>query len=282
MERTGTIDVGDVHLFVREIGPEQPPDPPLVVIHGGPSWDHSYLIPGLLPVADTRHVVLFDMRGCGRSSRDLDPAAYQPEYVVDDLARLIRVLGHDQVDLLGFSTGGQVAQLFAEAHGHSIRRLVLASTTAYPDSESHRDGWEEYQRRVARAPALDADLEDLDTTIQWAINGAAISLWNLDLLDEYLALLREVRFSGDWLEPFRTRALHAWRPNDPERVLNDLGRPTMILHGAQDMVFPVQLAQRLHEAVPTSRLVILDRAGHMAQFEQPQRWSWAVIEFLSD
>jgi pimeloyl-ACP methyl ester carboxylesterase len=161
-----------VELFVREIRPQLPPSPPLVAIHGGPSWDHSYLLPGLLPVATARYVILVDMRGCGRTSRDLVPDAYQPEFVIDDLARLMEVLGHEQVDLLGFSTGGQVALLFAEAQ--------------------------------------------------------------------------------------------------PDRI-----------RGAQDMVFPVQLAQRLHQAVPNSRLSIIDAAGHMAQFEQPAPWANAVVEFLS-
>lgn len=281
MDRSGRVDVGDVELFVREIGPERPPGPPLVVIHGGPSWDHSYLLPGMLPVSRSRHVVLFDMRGCGRSTRDLGPAAYQPELVVKDLITLIEVLGHEQVDLLGFSAGGQVAQLFAEARPHLIRRLVLASTTAYPDTGPHLEGWEEYQRRVASAPAADDDLDDLETTIQWAINGAPLAIWNLDLLDDYLALLKEVRFSGDWLEPLRTGQLHPWRPKDPESVLHNLGRPILILHGAQDMGFPVQLAQRLHEAVPTSRLRIIGQAGHMVQFEQSEHWSKAVVQFLS-
>jgi pimeloyl-ACP methyl ester carboxylesterase len=177
-----------------------------------------------LPVANARHVVLFDMRGCGGSSRDLGPAAYQPEYVVDDLARLIGVLGHEQVDLLGFSTGGQVAQLFAAAHGSSIRRLALASTTAYATTAQDLTGWEDYKRRLGGALPSEADLDDLETTVQRAINDAPISIWNLDRLDDYLALLAEVRFSGDWLEPWRTGRLHPWRPSDPAGVLRDLGQ----------------------------------------------------------
>ncbi|MEP6666262.1 MAG: alpha/beta hydrolase [Nocardioidaceae bacterium] len=280
MDRSGIVDVGDVELFVREIGPQPSPDPPLVVIHGGPSWDHSYLLPGMLSVARSRHVVLADLRGCGLSSRDLARTAYQPELVVDDIARLIETLGYEHVDLLGFSTGGQVAQLFAEAHPHRIRRLVLASTTAYAETTPHLEGWDEYERRVASAPALDEDVDDLEATVQWAVSGASTAIWNLERIDSYLALLSAVRFSGDWLEPFRSGRLHPWRPKDPEGVLRDLDRPVLILHGAQDMCFPVQLAQRLHAAVPTSQLHIIDQAGHMAQFEQPERWSTAVVEFL--
>ncbi|MGI8576384.1 MAG: alpha/beta fold hydrolase [Nocardioidaceae bacterium] len=281
MDRTSRITVGDVELFVREIGPDKPPAPPLVVIHGGPSWDHSYLLPGLLPVSSRRHVVAFDLRGCGRSSRDLGPDAYQPELVVEDLARLIRTLGHEHVDVIGFSTGGQVAQLFVEAYPRLVRRLVLASTTAYSDIALHLRGWEEYERRVATAPSPVDGLDNLATTMRWAIHGATTAIWNLDLLHEYLTLLDQVRFSGDWLEPFRAGRLHPWRPQDPERVLGDLDRPILILHGAQDMVFTVQLALRLHEAVPGSQLQVIEQSGHMAQFEQPERWSKAVIDFLT-
>jgi pimeloyl-ACP methyl ester carboxylesterase len=159
---------------------------------------------------------------------------------MDDLARLMEVLGHEQVDLLGFSTGGQVALLFAEAQPDRIRRLILASTTAYPDTATHLRGWEEYERRVANIPPVDDGLDDLDTTIQGAVHGASTSIWNLDLLDNYRTLLDAVRFSGDWLEPFLTGRLHLWRPEDPVGVLLRLGRPVLILHGTQDMVFPVQ------------------------------------------
>jgi len=130
VDSTRTVAVGTVDLFVRTLRTEQSEEPPLVVIHGGPDWDHTYLLPGLMPVAARRHVILFDMRGCGRSTRDLASTEYQPEFVVGDIAGLVEALGHDRVDLLGFSTGGQVAQLLIEAHPDLVRRLILASTTA--------------------------------------------------------------------------------------------------------------------------------------------------------
>ena len=283
MEHSTWVGLGDIDLFVRDLRPVatlESAGPPLVVIHGGPSWDHSYLMPGLLPISQDRHVVVFDLRGCGRSSRDLGPTAYQPEFIVEDVVRLLGVLGHDEVDLLGFSTGGQVAQLIVEAHPQLIRRLVLASTTAYADVEAHLEGWAEYQRRAGALQKMDGELSDLEVTTQWAFNGAPLAIWNLDRLDEYLDLLRQVEFSGDWLEPFRTGILHPWRPADPEAVLRSFARPTLILHGAQDMCFPVSLARQLHAAVPNSELHVIDQVGHMAHFEQPQQWSSAVSEFL--
>lgn len=273
------IDVGDVSLFVREMGPRH--SVPLFVIHGGPSWDHSYLRPALSLVATDRHVVLWDLRGCGRSARDLGPDAYQPELVVEDLARLIPAMGHEQVDVLGFSTGGQLAQLFAEAHPQAIRRLVLASTTAFVGFEHDLDDWDEYQRRRAAAPDVPDGLDDLATTVAWAQAAATTAIWNLARLDAYLELLRQVRFSGDWLEPFRRGTLHPWRPRNPVEVLTNLSKPILILHGRQDMSFPVQVAERLHQAVPSSRLRVIQEAGHMAQFDQPTAWADAIVDFLT-
>ena len=290
MDRTSVVSLGGVDLFVREIGPDGFTGPPLLVVHGGPDWDHTYLLPGVTPISRHRHVILFDLRGCGRSTRGLGPDGYQPELVVDDLARLIAALGHDRVDLLGFSTGGQVAQLFVEAHADRVRRLVLASTTAYADVDRYRDGWQEYHRRTAmpverpswaELPDGEAD-DDVRGTIEWAVDAAPTAIWDLDRLDDYLALLGGVSFSGEWLGPFRAGRLHPWRPADPEQVLRDFAGPVLILHGAQDMGFPVQVAERLHRAVPTSRLQVIDRAGHMAHLDQPEAWSSAVLDFLGD
>lgn len=287
MDHASVVSVSDVDLFVREMGPDEFNGPPLIAIHGGPDWDHTYLLPGLIPVSRHRRVVMFDMRGCGRSTRGLGPGGYQPELVVEDLAQLTRALEYDTVDILGFSTGGQVAQLFVEAHPKVARRLILASTTAYADAGQYLDGWHEYERRLefkVQWPAwgnrfLD---EDVRGTVRWALDAAPTAIWDLDRLNDYLRLLGDVSFSGEWLRPFRDGSLHAWRPADPEQVLRDFTGPTLVLHGAQDMAFPIQVAQRLRDAVSTASLRIIDRAGHMTHFERPDAWSAAVLEFLAD
>lgn len=275
------IPVGDgVSLHVRRLGEPRPGRPPLLAVHGGPSWDHSYLLPGLEPIAARREVVAFDMRGCGRSTRDLPVEAYQPDLVVEDIRRLIDALGHDTVDLLGFSTGGQVAQLFTEAHPERVRRLVLASTTAYGDVSPYLADWPEYERRAAMATEPPADCTDLQWTVHHARTGAVTAIWDLGRLDAYLRLLDGVVFTGDWLAPWRRGLLRPWRPADPAAVLREWGGRVMILHGEQDMGFPLPLAERLHEAVPGSVLAVIPAAGHMAHVENPGLWVRHVRMFL--
>ena len=277
------VGLGGVTLFVRRFG--APDGVPLVVIHGGPDWDHSYLLPALELVAQSRPVVAYDLRGCGRSTQDLPLDSLQPEFIVDDTSRLVDWLGVPEIDLLGFSTGGQVAMLFAEQHPARLRRLVLASTTAYPDYAEHLTGWTELRERSSddeqAAVFADQTLTDAEVTRRWAELGAPTSVWDQELIPAYLELLSRVRFTGNFMPHLRIGGtLHPWRPTDPGRVLRDLGKPIMILHGAQDMGFPVQVARRLHAAVPASELVIVDQAGHMAQFERPSVWAAHVRTFL--
>jgi pimeloyl-ACP methyl ester carboxylesterase len=271
MTNDHSVSVGDVTLFVRELGERRPDRPSLVVLHGGPDIGHSYLLPGVEPLAVDHHVVLFDFRGCGRSSRGLPIEALQPEYVVDDTHQLIEELGLGTVDLLGFSTGGRAATAFVERYPSEVRRLVLASTSAYPSSENEpylRD-WAEYQRRQAGERAADGRLRN-----------STIFVWDLDFAPRYLQMIEGLD-EGDWsYEAYLDGRMHPWVNGDAEAILRECGRPILILHGEKDMGFPVQLAERLHRGLPTSTLTIIDGAAHMCHFEKPQLWSQRIREFV--
>lgn len=145
------VRVNEVDLFVRRLGDAGLPH--LVVIHGGPSWDHSYLLPAVEQLTDVAHVVLFDLRGCGRSHRtapagDLADSQLQPDLLADDVAALIQGLG-PAADVLGFSYGGRIAMRVVQQHPQVVRRLILASTTAYTGFEDELSASADYQERRA-------------------------------------------------------------------------------------------------------------------------------------
>jgi pimeloyl-ACP methyl ester carboxylesterase len=266
------INVGDVTLFVRQLGERRRNKPSVVVVHGGPDVGHRYLLPGCEPLARDHHVVLFDFRGCGRSSRNLPEEALQPEYVIEDARRLIDILGLGQVDLLGFSSGGRGAVQFVDKHPEQVRRLIIASTSVYSlaDNEPYLENWEEYERRQCAEDAQDG-----------ALRNSTIFVWNLDLAPAYLNLLDGLD-EGDWsYEAYLAGRMHPWFYGDPEDILRGSGKPILILHGEKDMGFPVQLAQRLHAAVPNSELVTIENAAHMCHFEKPEIWSQHIREFLN-
>lgn len=72
----------------------------LLVVHGGPDWDHTCLREPLVRLQGVR-LLFVDLRGCGRSTRGLPPAAYTPAVATNDLLRLLDVLGLAHVDVLG-------------------------------------------------------------------------------------------------------------------------------------------------------------------------------------
>lgn len=272
MDETSLIDLGEVTLHVRQVGRRDPERPSLVVFHGGPDIGHRYLLPGVRPLAVDHHVVMFDFRGCGRSSRDLSPEALQPEYVIEDTHRLISRLNLGQVDLLGFSTGGRAATRYVQEHPDDVRRLVLASTSAYDSSENEpylRD-LAEYHRR-----------QEIERAAGGTLRNSTIFVWDLDLAPGYLTLIEGLD-EGDWsYERYLDGRMHPWVDGNAEQILHDCGKPILILHGEKDMGFPVQLAQRLHEAVPESSLAVIANAAHMCHYEKPDEWSQQIRDFLT-
>ena len=285
------VAVGGVDLFVRRLG--DPGLPALVVVHGGPTWDHSYLAAEIAQLVDVAHVVLFDLRGCGRSHRtppqgDLPESDLQPERVADDVAGLIRLLG-SPADVLGFSYGGRIAMRVVEQHPDVVRRLVLASTSAYTDFRDELERSPGFVERAAMCtevafddPALSGPaVEDSVLSRAMAYGGAPLQIWRLDRLEAWHRVLAKVRFTGDYNGPFAAGTLRSGAPPDPVAVLRGWAGPTLIVHGAHDMAFPPGVARRLHAEVPGSRLVEVPEAGHMAHFDNPDRWLAAVREFLA-
>ena len=279
------MQVNGIDLFVRRFGDSALP--PQVVIHGGPTWDHSYLLPAVAELADIAHVVLFDLRGCGRSSRvppvgDLPVEQLQPELIADDTAALIRTLGDGPADVLGFSFGGRIAMRLVEQHPQVVKRLVLASTTAYTEFEESPD----HAERAAMCAEIDPQLyepgaPDGALSRAMAYAGVPLSVWRLDLLAEWHRVLEQVRFSSDYNEPYAKGTLRPGGPARPVEALRSWGGPALILQGVREMTFPIETARRLHRELPGSTLAEVPDAAHMAHFDNPGFWVRAIREFLN-
>jgi proline iminopeptidase len=284
------LDVDDGNLVYWEVC-GNPDGKPVLVVHGGPG---SGLGPGNRRYFDPEHyrVVLFDQRGCGRSTPHAsDPAtdmtANTTHHLIADMERLREHLGIERWLLYGGSWGSTLILAYAERHPQRVSQIVLLGVTMTRRSETDwlyrgvrrffPEEWEQFRAGVPGAER-DGDLvaayaglmEDPDPDVRaqaaadWvAWEDAVISLEPKGLPKAYSsrppdAVLAFVRicahyFShGAWLEE--------------EELLRNAGRlagiPSVLFHGRLDMGSPLGTAWELARAWPDARLVVVGDSGH--------------------
>lgn len=257
---------------------------PLVVIHGGPDWDHTYLLPAVRPLVEQGVApILFDLRGCGASLRFDASSQYTVSAVVRDVVELLDTLDLETVDLLGFSFGGIVAQEFLAAHPERINRIVLAAT-AYPVVVS--SGIRAGHQASATLRERFKWLFEKEPDTQAASRLLAEESLELDVhlassLIEARHLINGVSFSGEWMAALRARPIREGRRFQLHQ-LTALANRVLLLHGEQDARFPAAAAALVHQTAPQSELRVLPNAGHLAYIDAPGAWQQALGDFLVD
>src|SRR5205085_1587252 len=119
--RERRIPVANVRLYAREIGQ----GPPIIVLHGGPDFDHSYLLPDLDRLADGFRLIYYDQRGRGRSADHVEP---EDVTLTSEVADLDEVRQHFQLEssaLLGHSWGAVLALEYALRHATRVSHMIL-------------------------------------------------------------------------------------------------------------------------------------------------------------
>jgi pimeloyl-ACP methyl ester carboxylesterase len=133
--KSGYVDVNGVHYYyeIHGIGPRPSAATaadgatnqlPLLLLHGG-LGSIDMFGPVLPALAKTRKVIAVDLHGHGRTA--LGDRPFKLESIGDDMAVIVKKLGHEQVDVMGYSLGAGVAFRMAVQQPQSVRRLVLAS-----------------------------------------------------------------------------------------------------------------------------------------------------------
>ncbi|GJL66600.1 MAG: hypothetical protein NPIRA05_15710 [Nitrospirales bacterium] len=166
------VQLDEAELLVRRLGDGTNP---LLVIHGGPDWDHHYLIPPFEMIADHYPVLMFDIRGCGGSTRFGIPEKYSTDTVVEDLVQLLDKEGISKAWLLGFSFGGRILLRFAKKYPHRVKAMVLASTILADPPQRERTIVPEHRVRLDSTPSMQevfarSDLSPAEKTETLAIN----------------------------------------------------------------------------------------------------------------
>lgn len=239
-------------------GPVLRQRPTLVVLHGGPGYDHSSFKPLFGQLADVAQVVYVDHRGHGRSSpRPL--AECSLDTYADDVVRLCAALGIERPVVLGQSFGGFVAQRYLARHPKHPSKVVLSSTSHHFGLARKLAMFERLGGAPARA-AAEAFWRDPSEATWAPYVEVCLPLYNPHLAADPDARSRTL---------MRPEILFHWsRTEMPVMNLRPglaaVCCPVLVLAGAEDPVTPVEDAREIAAAIPAPwvRLVEVAGAGH--------------------
>jgi pimeloyl-ACP methyl ester carboxylesterase len=267
---THTINAGGVKFAYRELGPRG--GVPLVFLHHFTAvlddWDPR-VIDG---IAAHRHVITFDNRGIGASGGKVP---HTIAAMADDAIAFIRALGHEHVDLIGFSLGGGVAQEVALKDPGLVRRLILTGTGV------RGGGGLTKMPLIVGSAYLKAAVTRRDPRHFLFFNRNAVGR---RAATDYIARLNERTSDRD--KPISHQAriaqLLAIReaglgtPHDLSRIT----QPTFVANGDNDAMVASSQSHALAERIPNAKLTIYPDSGHGGVFQYHREFVPAVLEFL--
>jgi proline iminopeptidase len=253
--------------------------PTIIVLHGGPGFDHAYFKPFLSALADTAQIVYLDQRGQGRSGR---PAVETCtiEQMADDAVALCQALGIARPYILGHSFGGFVALTAALRHPDAIGGLILASTAAA--SEQTADATLLAQWHGAEASAIAARMfgGDFSEATMMEFIGRVFPTYFHDPAASGAMLEAVGRSPFDPMVPSYHYAHNSGR-YDVRARLGEIRVPTLVLVGDSDWVCPAYASETIAAGIPGAELVTIPQAGHFTFGEQSDLFASAVRRFMA-
>jgi pimeloyl-ACP methyl ester carboxylesterase len=269
-----SLEVGDASFVYRRFGNEQAAAPPLVMLQhfrgNLDNWD-----PALVDrLAHDREVILLDNRGVGGST------GVVPENVTTmarDALAFIDALGLEQIDLLGFSLGGHVAQELVLLRPRLVRRLVLAATAPQGGPDLHLWSDEVYALATPDEPTAEHLLGLFFTSSE---QSRAKGM-------ESIGRLYQRKVDRDELTNLATRdaqlaAITAWGIPDESKLnrLAGITQPTLVANGDNDTMMHTQNSHLLAERLTNAQLRIYPDASHGFLNQYPELFADHVHEFL--
>ncbi|ANH71383.1 dienelactone hydrolase family protein [Ralstonia insidiosa] len=223
-------------------------------------------------LAQTREVILFNNAGVSSSSGQT-PTSF-PEMGANAIA-FIRALGLEQVDVLGISIGGFVAQEIALQGGDLVRKIILVGT-----------GYRGNDMTASRSAEIFAGSyeppEHLWLAVHFAPSEASQQAGLAFLERKWLRKDRDPEVSAQTVSA-QGEAIGKWISSDENALayLKSIKQPTLVVQGSNDVIIPTAHSVTLQQHLPNVELVIYPDANHGSIYQYPDRFVAHAEQFLS-
>lgn len=266
-------------VFVEVIGRKVVPDgstmrerPTMLLLHGGPGFDHSTLASLFEPLAADMQLVLVDHRGQGRSEGD-DPAEWNLDRWVPDIVDLCDALELEHPIVLGQSFGGIVALAVAARYPGLPSKLIVSSSLARFRPDRSFPMFERLGGLQVREVA-ERHFRELTDESHEEFMRVCLPVYNPNPMPpEALARVRLKPEVGNHF--FRNEGLTV----DLFPELGSIRCPTLVLGGELDPITPVADSEDIAAAIPNAELVIVEGAGHGVFRDKPDEALALIREF---
>ena len=267
--------IGNIKLCYEILGNED--KYPILLIHGFGVKKEVWMCQ-VGELSNHFKVIRFDNRGSGKSSH---PAGTTMEMFADDTANILDYLKIEKAHVMGWSLGGMIAQNFALKYPEKVEKLVLICTVpGYPTEE----GPEIYKKMR---------LYELEI-------GPEKAFWETARVNFHSTYRREMekdpkkKFFGIWSAEDFIKFLST-DPSTPQDIQNqgealkthntydrlkDIKNHTLLIAASHDRLTPQVTMEEMHQRIPNSSLVIIEKAGHYAPMTRTPEVNKAIMDFL--
>ena len=248
------VDLDGVQIYYEVHGS----GPAILLSHGFSATSQMWQ-PQVSALSRGHKLILWDMRGHGRSDYPSDDSAYSEEATVADMAAVLDAAGADKAVIGGLSLGGYMSLAFRRVHPERALALLIVDTGPGFRNEEARARW--------NAVALNT-AERLQTEGLASLSGQS----------------QERALSTHRSAEGLARAARGMLTRRDARVIESLPAidvPALVIVGADDAPF-LKAADYMAAKIPDSRLVVLSGAGHASNLDRPEAFNAAVLEFLGN
>jgi pimeloyl-ACP methyl ester carboxylesterase len=209
------------------------------------------------PLSRSHQLIVWDMRGHGQSDSPDDPSLYSEEATVADMAALLDAAGAERAIIGGLSLGGYMSLAFHLRYPQRVRALLLFDTGPGFKNDDARAAWNKRAMETARTFETDglASLKSRSREMAMSTHRSAAGLAHA------------------------ARGMLAQRDALVIHSLPNIKVPTLIIVGADDTAF-LAPTDYMTAKIPNARKVVIPRAGHASNLDQPVLFTQAVLEFL--
>lgn len=277
------VSVPKAELYCRMMGKGDP----IIVIHGGAGYmTHDGLLPHMACLAAHNLVIFYDQRTLGLSTGEPTLEQINLKTYVEDIEAIRQSLGVDKVTILGHSFGSLLGMQYALSYPEAVDKLILLNSmpgslddvTLFLTEIGKR--FAPIQQEIHGIENSNAYLAgDPEAHEKYLRKVFQTYMYNPNLINQ-LNLHKSQKTNLNGLKVWEIFKESCFmKPYSFFSDLQNLRCQTLLIHGDTDPI-PFETAEHLHQAIPQSKLVKLEKCGHFSYVEQPDMLFKTIQEFL--